>query len=166
VAYNPRCMKRDFSPYLASFTINASVVSRVMSANNYAIFDLRAQGEGISVADMTYHGGGHLAVGGDTGDVGNPYSSPGDPLFYLHHANMDRLWNKWQRFNWSARKNDIAGPDTQFAYPWNFFGDIPYQNITLDYQMDFVQLLAPGRYIKIREVMDITSPALCYTYDN
>src|SRR6266571_1110573 len=35
----------------------------------------------------------HSAVGGDM-ETG---SSPSDPLFWLHHANIDRLWAKWQK---------------------------------------------------------------------
>jgi tyrosinase len=31
-------------------------------------------------------------VGGDMATG----SSPSDPLFWLHHANLDRLWAKWQ----------------------------------------------------------------------
>jgi tyrosinase len=39
------------------------------------------------------HGGAHNAVGGDMGTA----RSPNDPLFWLHHANVDRLWARWQR---------------------------------------------------------------------
>ena len=39
------------------------------------------------------HAGVHSAVGGDM-ETG---SSPSDPLFWLHHANIDRLWAKWQK---------------------------------------------------------------------
>lgn len=39
------------------------------------------------------HGGAHNAVGGDMGTS----RSPNDPLFWLHHANVDRLWARWQR---------------------------------------------------------------------
>ncbi|MFC8226494.1 tyrosinase family protein [Streptomyces sp. NPDC057287] len=35
----------------------------------------------------------HEWVGGHM----RPLSSPNDPLFWLHHANIDRLWAKWQR---------------------------------------------------------------------
>jgi hypothetical protein len=35
----------------------------------------------------------HLAIGGD---MQSPAESPNDPVFYLHHANVDRLWWKWQ----------------------------------------------------------------------
>lgn len=28
--------------------------------------------------------------------MGNTYASPGDPIFFVHHAMVDRLWTKWQ----------------------------------------------------------------------
>jgi len=39
----------------------------------------------------------------------NPVSSPGDPIFFLHHAWLDWLWAKWQAQDPSARLRDIAG---------------------------------------------------------
>src|SRR5262245_16147906 len=38
------------------------------------------------------HADVHNAVGGDMATA----SSPTDPLFWLHHANLDRIWSKWQ----------------------------------------------------------------------
>lgn len=40
------------------------------------------------------HGGVHVRVGGHMASV--PYASF-DPIFYLHHANVDRLWAEWQK---------------------------------------------------------------------
>jgi hypothetical protein len=34
----------------------------------------------------------HNAVGGTMASA----SSPADPLFFLHHANIDRIWSEWQ----------------------------------------------------------------------
>ena len=39
------------------------------------------------------HGNVHNAVGGDMATA----HSPSDPLFFLHHANIDRLWAQWER---------------------------------------------------------------------
>jgi Common central domain of tyrosinase len=39
------------------------------------------------------HGPVHNAVGGDMATA----HSPSDPLFFLHHANIDRLWAKWEK---------------------------------------------------------------------
>ena len=37
----------------------------------------------------------HLWVGGDMG----PSTSPNDPVFFLNHCNVDRIWAAWQRKN-------------------------------------------------------------------
>jgi hypothetical protein len=29
----------------------------------------------------------------------NTMASPNDPVFFLHHANVDRLWESWQQVN-------------------------------------------------------------------
>ncbi len=46
------------------------------------------------------HGGAHVSFDGQVSDIGQ---APADPLFFMLHANVDRLWAKWQlirgRFN-------------------------------------------------------------------
>ncbi|CAN1121253.1 Polyphenol oxidase latent form, chloroplastic [Linum perenne] len=46
------------------------------------------------------HNPAHVWVGDSTRklseDMGNFYSSGRDPLFYVHHGNVDRLWNVWK----------------------------------------------------------------------
>lgn len=56
------------------------------------------------------HVGGHFGVGGE---MANAISSPGDPLFYLHHAFVDRVWWQWQRRNVEQRVKEISGFTTQ-----------------------------------------------------
>ena len=48
--------------------------------------------------ERTIHAAVHIAVGGDQPPVGTmaTSSSPADPLFWLHHANIDRIWANWQ----------------------------------------------------------------------
>jgi tyrosinase len=43
------------------------------------------------------HGNVHIAVGGDDGSgTMAGAASPADPLFWLHHSNVDRVWAQWQ----------------------------------------------------------------------
>ncbi|XP_011082857.1 polyphenol oxidase I, chloroplastic-like [Sesamum indicum] len=46
-------------------------------------------------------------------DLGNFYSAGRDPLFYCHHANVDRMWTLWQYFLPSNKVPDkrITDPD-------------------------------------------------------
>jgi hypothetical protein len=39
----------------------------------------------------------------------------GDPLFYLHHANIDRLWESWNRLG-NTNPTDPKFLDRKFAY--------------------------------------------------
>ena len=71
-------------PVLLPLNANFSVVDR-LNRNSFARFrELESSGG---------HGGGHNWVGGTMAGG----SSPLDPLFWLHHANIDRLWAIWQR---------------------------------------------------------------------
>ncbi len=42
----------------------------------------------------------------------NTKLSPGDPIFFLHHAWIDRLWWMWQSQDLAARLVEIAGENT------------------------------------------------------
>jgi len=45
------------------------------------------------------HGSVHVAVGGDTGWMSAFNTAGLDPVFWLHHANIDRLWEVWRHRN-------------------------------------------------------------------
>jgi tyrosinase len=75
-----------------------------------------------------------------------------DPLFYLHHANLDRVWAMWQDMDLEVRLRDISGYSSFFA---------PFVNVTLDYQLNYSTLAPP---IAIRDVMNTRGTTLCYEY--
>lgn len=45
--------------------------------------------------------------------LANPVSSPGDPLFYLHHTWLDKVWWDWQAIDPKSRLYDIGGTNEQ-----------------------------------------------------
>ena len=45
--------------------------------------------------ELGAHAAVHIAIGGTM----NSSSSPADPIFFLHHANIDRIWAEWQENN-------------------------------------------------------------------
>ena len=50
--------------------------------------------EGGSGGVPRTHNFGHGWTGGQ---MGSPYTSPLDPIFYMHHCNIDRIWSEWQK---------------------------------------------------------------------
>lgn len=42
------------------------------------------------------HNSGHVWVGGSMGGV---VTAPSDPVFWMHHAEIDRIWAQWQAVN-------------------------------------------------------------------
>jgi tyrosinase len=38
----------------------------------------------------------HVRIGGDTGFMSDPSTAALDPIFWLHHANIDRMWEVWR----------------------------------------------------------------------
>jgi tyrosinase len=67
---------------------------------------------GLGQLEGVPHNNVHGAVGGDMGFV--PRSAR-DPLFWLHHANVDRLWTKWLSFTGHANPDATKWLDKVFT---------------------------------------------------
>jgi N-acetylneuraminic acid mutarotase len=62
--------------------------------------------------DQNPHFFTHFALGGDMAE----FSTVGaDPIFYLHHANIDRLWESWNRLG-NKNPTDPEYRDRKFSY--------------------------------------------------
>lgn len=104
------------------------------------------------------HNGVHGAIGGsipgadpnewqNLGLMSAPWTAALDPIFWLHHANIDRLWSTWQRTN---------------AFP----GDLTWLDGPAD--RDFVMPRPDGGEWEFtaRDVVDSTGAPLDYMYDD
>lgn len=174
VTGNPRCLSRDFSPYFAGEYLGVNDTQLTLSQPDFGWFDRVVEGA-PSFNASGIHGGGHYGVGGTLGVMGDLYNSPAgttvvifcgslpefkgfaDPVFYMHHANLDRVWWSWQSKNLSARLVDISGPINLLDYTNTLGG-----NVTLDFPLS---VGVNAKNVTIRDVMDIRGDVLCYEYD-
>lgn len=54
----------------------------------------------------------HVWVGGDMG----PGTSPNDPVFYLNHCNVDRIWEAWMERNGRVYRPEDDEPEELFRH--------------------------------------------------
>ncbi|KAK6342348.1 hypothetical protein TWF718_007750 [Orbilia javanica] len=170
---NPRCLTRDMSPYFSGRYLSQNQTKITLQAPNFYAFDVIVEG-GPSFEASGVHGGGHYGIGGTLGTMGDLYISPGDPAFWLHHANLDRVWWSWQKLNYPARLTDFGGPSCLMDYY------VPGQtqkcaNATLDIVLDLGYADLVKRNVKtgynttkeikvtVEDVMNIRN--MCYDYD-
>jgi hypothetical protein len=71
------------------------------------------EGHKQGVLESEPHNNVHGAIGGFMGD----YFSPVDPIFFLHHANIDRLWDVWTRRQ-EAAPSELALPGEGADLSW------------------------------------------------
>lgn len=115
------------------------------------------------------HSSAHLAVGGTLYDQS---ASPGDPVFFLHHTNLDRLWWEWQSQN-ASRLTEMSGPSIPSAAhleagEWlspsaaeiDYMGDA-YNTTTLAHNLWMVGLIPNAT---IADVMDLGGEFICAEY--
>lgn len=69
----------------------------------------------------------HGDIGGAFGDMRSPATAGRDPIFWLHHANIDRLWEVWLSLEGSVRLTDPGAASGAPVAEWNsaefWFGD-------------------------------------------
>jgi len=99
--------------------------------------DLSFNGQEPGLLENVPHGQVHVLVGNDF--VGNTLVNPGwmgsfftaglDPIFWLHHANLDRLWQVWLDLD-DDHRNPTADPafmDTPFTFPHPTEGTVTWR---------------------------------------
>ncbi|KAK0377692.1 hypothetical protein CLIM01_04963 [Colletotrichum limetticola] len=158
LTYNARCLKRDLTTEVNLLFANVTaVLSSILQPQN--VYDFQMQMQGRKNTDETFsigiHGGGHYSLGGDPGrDV---FTSPGDPVFYLHHSMIDRVWWMWQMLSPEERQygaTALSGTNTFLDQP-------PSANTTMD---DVLQYGWVGESLKIRDAMSTVAGPFCYVY--
>lgn len=95
---------------------------------------------------------GHYTIGGDPG--GDFFASPGDPAFFLHHAQIDRTYWIWQNQDLPTRQYNLSGTITLDNSP-------PSRNGTLNDTLD-IGILGPN--IEIGAALNTLAGPFCYIY--
>ncbi len=92
--------------------VNKVFVQTIYDAIPWREFDppsarnvLEGWADGPGGLGVTTHNLVHTWVGGDM----LPMTSPNDPVFYLNHCNVDRIWARWQRENPAAPYDPATG---------------------------------------------------------
>ncbi|KAH6659725.1 tyrosinase [Truncatella angustata] len=155
LGYQPRCIRRDVSPWVSSrwSTDNESydLLTNATYQTGIGAFQNRMQGD-FANGYFGVHSAGHYTIGGDPG--GDFFNSPNDPMFWLHHSQIDRTWWVWQNQKPVDRAFDISGTNTVFNTP-------PSPNTTIEDTIN-LGIIQPDMAIK-NGVSTVAGP-YCYIY--
>lgn len=115
LGYNPRCLRRDISLEFSKLTKPTDVTTLLESCQDLECLDRRMEDlQGL-------HSVGHFVVGNLMMDA---WASTGDPVFWLHHANVDRVWGIWQNLNPKNRTFQVYGTGTGFNSEFSFLSHL------------------------------------------
>ncbi|MCF6363503.1 MAG: tyrosinase family protein [Gammaproteobacteria bacterium] len=143
---------------------NLPSVAQIRQALNSVAYDnfQDALETGQGIAGTRLHNGLHVWIGGH---MSNVTASTFDPIFYLHHCNIDRLWAMWQMDGNADIYPEVGGDNghhrNDIMYPWTGDEEGYSTNINFDpIVMPNFSALGPQR-----NVDTLNHRALGYTYD-
>uniref|UniRef100_A0A0B7K4V5 Tyrosinase copper-binding domain-containing protein n=1 Tax=Bionectria ochroleuca TaxID=29856 RepID=A0A0B7K4V5_BIOOC len=115
LGYNPRCLRRDLTSAAVDRWMTFANVWNITvgaASRNITTFQDELQGR-FSDEFLGVHAAGHFTMGGDSADL---FASPNDPIFFLHHSMVDRVYWLWQALHPNEAKK-IAGTITILNKP-------------------------------------------------
>ncbi|KAK7705175.1 hypothetical protein SLS64_008069 [Diaporthe eres] len=156
------CLARSFSDTIFDYG-NTTYIEECLSYDNYT---------GALECYMSLpHVAGHGGVGGTILSVAG---SPAEPLFFLHHTNLDRLWWNWQQADPDTRTYDIGNWSNipPYSYLEQQYLDYPSSSL-IDYSGDngnittlqhvlWIADIVPN--VTIADVMDLSGETICAEY--
>ncbi|KAK2767875.1 hypothetical protein CKAH01_15209 [Colletotrichum kahawae] len=151
----PRCLKRDLNKHVAakycSFRNTTNLITQQKTIETFA--PLLQGDDRFFPNTLGVHGGGHFIIGGDPGADG--LIAPGDPAFWVHQAQVDRVYWIWQNLDFANRQGVFGTFSLQ---------DNPKSpNGSVDDLIDLTPLTTP---VKIKDLMNtVAGTPLCYMYE-
>ncbi|KAJ3011297.1 UNVERIFIED_CONTAM: hypothetical protein HDU68_001756 [Siphonaria sp. JEL0065] len=142
---------------VGSTVVSPSDINRKFGATSYSAF----RGDTATGTDdqeaVAVHSQGHVVIGGHNiclSDLGNGSISPNDPIFWLHHGLVDKMWWRWQT-RCKQFKVDYSGPLTA--------GD----PIDPTHTLTAVSNQMLDRWgVTVSQMLDTQGDTLCYVYSN
>lgn len=74
-----------------------------------------------------------------------------DPVFFLHHTQLDRMWWRWQQMNPRKRSREYTG-----------IAETNSTNVAS--LQDFLPMGSLAATIQVSDIMSTSSDLLCYSY--
>ncbi|KAF2169475.1 hypothetical protein M409DRAFT_65119 [Zasmidium cellare ATCC 36951] len=139
------CLARGFIRYedkadghISGNHVRPSAVARLLDQEHYYHLNNATQWE--------MHNAIHWGLRGDF----SQWSSANDPIFYLHHAQLDRIWWLWQQKR-ASRSTEYYGLKSR-------------QSEETASIQDLLHYLELGSSIPVSEAMQVDAGTLCYRY--
>ncbi len=104
-------------PGVGTFAVNRNVGSPPSLPSSSHIADVQSETTytAYTTALEFAHNDVHGWVGGTMASIP---TAPADPVFWLHHAQIDRLWSLWQAKPSNAGKNPALSGSNRVMDPW------------------------------------------------
>jgi tyrosinase len=153
LGYNPHCLSCNLSAYTAIHWLTlGNILNVTLGAASCSIIHFQNELQGrFNDGFLGLHTAGHGVMGGVSGDS---FSSPVDPVFWLHHAMVDRVYWLGQALH-SFQAHTVAGIIKIFNNP-------PSRNTSVDDIIDLGVNTAP---IAIGNVLNtLGGDPMCYIY--
>jgi tyrosinase len=186
---SPHILRRNFTlqPWFAiaalvpefipdpSFMANVSFTNKeVKKMVNGFTGDFKGFQKYFEAANFGAHANVHEIMGGDLGGqcpsdapancIGGPTFSVNEPLFFMHHAMVDKVWFDWQHKHpsnfWSFEGGSVQALENTTIYTKYPNGAPPALNLN-------TLMPADGMFprMTIEQVMNTTGGHLCYVYE-
>jgi hypothetical protein len=158
------CLERLFLPGFA-FSGETEVLALITNYDQYAD-DIPGGEAGMNGFRVDFEAGPHMLVHGIVGGQMDTHYSAADPLFYLHHSNVDRLYCMWQDYQ---GHDDLDKGD--YMDPWHYDGNLDQvmafeasEEISHDFMMEYED--GTLGYPTVREVLSLDSNVMSVRYMN
>lgn len=148
---NLRPLTRDLNQVIANTWSNQAALNSLLACPDADCFELYMSGVPGS-SSLGMHSSGHFQTGGIGADF---FASPQDPFFFLHHAEVDRIFTTWQSMHPDVALG-LSGTETCLNTP-------PSPNATLSSWEPDWGMLFPS--VQVGELMSTSAGPFCYTYD-